>query len=216
MNLPLSKLHHVTPDQACAHPNWDMGRKISVDSATMMNKGLEFIEAKWLFGLESSDIEVVLHPQSIIHSMVQYIDGSVLAQMGNPDMRTPIAHALAFPDRVESGVSPLDFNQLSNFTFTEPEAERYPNLILAMQASNAGQYATTTLNAANEVAVDAFLQRKISFIQIAQVNEECLQQTSPHNLDTIEAVIESDNAARGLSLNIIGSLSQSSMKRVAS
>ena len=125
-------------------------------------------------------------------------------------------YALAFPDRVESGVSPLDFNQLSNFTFTEPEVDRYPNLILAMQASNAGQYATTTLNAANEVAVDAFLQRKISFIQIAQVNEECLQQTSPHNLDTIEAVIESDNAARGLSLNIIGSLSQSSMKRVAS
>jgi len=214
LNLPLSKLHHVTPDQACAHPNWDMGRKISVDSATMMNKGLEFIEAKWLFGLESSDIEVVLHPQSIIHSMVQYIDGSVLAQMGNPDMRTPIAHALAFPDRVESGVSPLDFNQLSNFTFTEPEAERYPNLILAMQASNAGQYATTTLNAANEVAVDAFLQRKISFIQIAQVNEECLQQTSPHNLDTIEAVIESDNAARRLGLNIIGNISQSSMQKV--
>jgi 1-deoxy-D-xylulose-5-phosphate reductoisomerase len=214
LNLPLSKLHHVTPDQACAHPNWDMGRKISVDSATMMNKGLEFIEAKWLFGLESSDIEVVLHPQSIIHSMVQYIDGSVLAQMGNPDMRTPIAHALAFPDRVESGVSPLDFNQLSNFTFTEPEAERYPNLILAMQASNAGQYATTTLNAANEVAVDAFLQGKIGFIQIAQVNEECLQQTSPHNLDTIEAVIESDNAARRLGLNIIGNISQSSMQKV--
>ena len=214
LTLPLSDLHHVTPDQACAHPNWDMGRKISVDSATMMNKGLEFIEAKWLFGLESSDIEVVLHPQSIIHSMVQYIDGSVLAQMGNPDMRTPIAHALAFPDRVESGVSPLDFNQLSNFTFTEPEAERYPNLILAMQASNAGQYATTTLNAANEVAVDAFLQGKIGFIQIAQVNEECLQQTSPHNLDTIEAVIESDNAARRLGLNIIGNISQSSMQKV--
>jgi len=214
LTLPLSELHHVTPDQACAHPNWDMGRKISVDSATMMNKGLEFIEAKWLFGLESSDIQVVLHPQSIIHSMVQYVDGSVLAQMGNPDMRTPIAHALAFPDRVESGVAPLDFNQLSNLTFTEPEAERYPNLILAMQASSAGQYATTTLNAANEVAVDAFLQGKIGFIQIAQVNEECLQQTSPHNLDTIEAVIESDNAARRLSLNIIGNLSQSSMQKV--
>jgi 1-deoxy-D-xylulose-5-phosphate reductoisomerase len=214
LTMPLSELHHVTPDQACAHPNWDMGRKISVDSATMMNKGLEFIEAKWLFGLESSDIQVVLHPQSIIHSMVQYIDGSVLAQMGNPDMRTPIAHALAFPDRVESGVSPLDFNELSNFTFTEPEAERYPNLILAMEASSAGQYATTTLNAANEVAVDAFLQGKINFIQIAQVNEECLQQTSPHNLNTIEAVIESDNSARRLSLNIIGSRSQPYIQRV--
>ena len=216
LSSPLSELHHVTPNQACAHPNWDMGRKISVDSATMMNKGLEFIEAKWLFGLESSDIQVVLHPQSIIHSMVQYLDGSVLAQMGNPDMRTPIAHALAFPDRIESGVAPLDFSQLANFTFTEPEAERYPNLILAMQASSAGQYATTTLNAANEVAVDAFLQGQIGFMQIAQVNQECLQQTSSHNLDTIEAVLESDNSARRLSLNIISNLSQASMQRVGS
>jgi 1-deoxy-D-xylulose-5-phosphate reductoisomerase len=216
LSSPLSELHHVTPDQACAHPNWDMGRKISVDSATMMNKGLEFIEAKWLFGLESSDIQVVLHPQSIIHSMVQYLDGSVLAQMGNPDMRTPIAHALAFPDRIESGVAPLDFNQLANFTFTEPEAERYPNLILAMQASSAGQYATTTLNAANEVAVDAFLQGQIGFLQIAQVNQECLQQTSSHNLDTIEAVLESDNSARRLSMNIINTLSQPSMQRFSS
>ena len=213
LTSPLSELSHVTPDQACAHPNWDMGRKISVDSATMMNKGLEFIEAKWLFGLESSDIQVVLHPQSIIHSMVQYRDGSVLAQMGNPDMRTPIAHALAFPDRIESGVSPLDFNHLANFTFTEPDAARYPNLILAMQASSAGQYATTTLNAANEVAVDAFLQGQIGFMQIAQVNEECLQQTSPHNLDTIEAVIESDNSARRVSMNIIANLRQPFMQR---
>ncbi|MFT4807952.1 MAG: 1-deoxy-D-xylulose-5-phosphate reductoisomerase [Glaciecola sp.] len=216
LSSPLSELHHVTPDQACAHPNWDMGRKISVDSATMMNKGLEFIEAKWLFGLESSDIQVVLHPQSIIHSMVQYLDGSVLAQMGNPDMRTPIAHALAFPDRIESGVAPLDFNQLANFTFTEPEAERYPNLILAMQASSAGQYATTTLNAANEVAVDAFLQGQIGFMQIAQVNQECLQQTSSHDLNSIEAVLESDNSARRLSINIIGNLSQPCIQRISS
>jgi len=214
LTSPLSDLHHVTPDQACAHPNWDMGRKISVDSATMMNKGLEFIEARWLFGLEASDIQVVLHPQSIIHSMVQYRDGSVIAQMGNPDMRTPIAHALAFPDRIESGVSPLDFNQLANFTFTEPEAERYPNLLLAMQASNAGQYATTTLNAANEMAVEAFLQGQIGFMQIAHVNEECLQLTSPHNLDTIEAVIASDDCARKLSMNIINEISQSSTQRV--
>ncbi len=213
LNIPLGELHHVTPNQACAHPNWDMGRKISVDSATMMNKGLEFIEARWLFGLEAYDIQVVLHPQSIIHSMVQYLDGSVLAQMGNPDMRTPIAHALAFPERIESGVSPLDFKQLANFSFTEPETERYPNLMLAMQASNAGQYATTALNAANEVAVNAFLQGEIGFMQIVQVNEECLQQTLPHNLDTIEAVIESDKSARRISMNIIGKLGQPSLQR---
>ena len=213
LNIPLGELQHVTPNQACAHPNWDMGRKISVDSATMMNKGLEFIEARWLFGLEASDIQVVLHPQSIIHSMVQYLDGSVLAQMGNPDMRTPIAHALAFPERIESGVPPLDFQQLANFSFTEPETERYPNLILAMQASNAGQYATTALNAANEVAVNAFLQGEIGFMQIVQVNEECLQQTLPHNLDTIEAVIESDKSARRTSMNIIGKLGQPSLQR---
>ena len=216
LTKPLNELHHVTPDQACAHPNWDMGRKISVDSATMMNKGLEFIEARWLFGLEASDIQVVLHPQSIIHSMVQYLDGSVLAQMGNPDMRTPIAHALAFPERITSGVSPLDFNQLANFTFIEPEADRYPNLTLAMQASIAGQYATTTLNAANEMAVDAFLQGKIGFMQIAQVNDECLQQTASHNLDTIEAVIKSDKSARRISVGIIDKLSQPSMQRIGS
>lgn len=216
LHIPLNELNEVTPDQACAHPNWDMGRKISVDSATMMNKGLEFIEAKWLFGLKSSDIDVVLHPQSIIHSMVQYRDGSVLAQMGNPDMRTPIAHALAFPERIESGVAPLDFKQLANFSFTEPDANRYPNLALAIQASEAGQYATTTLNAANEVAVDAFLQGQIGFMQIAQVNDECLQKTSSHDLDTIEAVLESDFNARRLSASIIEKLSQPSLQRVGS
>jgi 1-deoxy-D-xylulose-5-phosphate reductoisomerase len=213
LTTSLSDLKHVTPEQACAHPNWDMGRKISVDSATMMNKGLEFIEARWLFGLEASDIQVVLHPQSIIHSMVQYLDGSVLAQMGNPDMRTPIAHALAFPERIESGVGHLDFNQLASFTFTEPETERYPNLLLAIEASTTGQYATTTLNAANEIAVDAFLQGQIGFMQIARINEECLQQTTSHKLDTIEAVLESDQSARRLSMNIIGKLSQTSMHR---
>jgi 1-deoxy-D-xylulose-5-phosphate reductoisomerase len=213
LTSPLHELEHVTPDQACAHPNWVMGRKISVDSATMMNKGLEFIEARWLFGLEASDIQIVLHPQSIIHSMVQYVDGTVLAQMGNPDMRTPIAHALAFPNRIESGVSPLDFNQLANFTFTEPDAKRYPNLTLAVQASSAGQYATTTLNAANEAAVEAFLQGQIGFMQIAQVNEECLQQTPSHSLDTIEAVVESDHSARRLSMNIINKLRQIATQR---
>ena len=216
LTTPMNDLHQVTPDQACAHPNWDMGRKISVDSATMMNKGLEFIEARWLFGLEASDIQIVLHPQSIIHSMVQYLDGSVLAQMGNPDMRTPIAHALAFPDRIESGVSPLDFTQLANFSFTEPEAARYPNLVLAKQASTAGQYATTCLNAANEVAVEAFLQGQIGFMQIAQVNDQRLQQTSAHELDTIEAVLECDQSARRLSMAIIAQLNQSSVQRVVS
>ncbi|WP_339722267.1 1-deoxy-D-xylulose-5-phosphate reductoisomerase [uncultured Paraglaciecola sp.] len=216
LNTPIDDLHQVTPDQACAHPNWDMGRKISVDSATMMNKGLEFIEARWLFGLEATDIEVVLHPQSIIHSMVQYLDGSVIAQMGNPDMRTPIAHALAYPERIESGVPPLDFKQLADFSFTEPEIARYPNLELAMQASNAGQYATTTLNAANEVAVAAFLQGQIGFMQIAQVNNECLQQTSTHNLESIEAVLESDKTARRLSASIIDNLSRTELQKVGS
>lgn len=215
LNTPLAELASVTPVQACAHPNWDMGRKISVDSATMMNKGLEFIEARYLFGLEAEDIQVVLHPQSIIHSMVQYVDGSVLAQMGNPDMRTPIAHALAYPQRIDSGVKPLDFNILANFSFTEPESERYPNLALAIQASEAGQYATTVLNAANEISVEAFLQGQIGFSQIAQVNNECLQQTAPHTLDSIEAVIESDNQGRMCTQNIIQQLNSSSLREVS-
>lgn len=216
LNTSLTDLYKVTPDQACAHPNWDMGRKISVDSATMMNKGLEFIEARYLFGLKTSDIQIVLHPQSIIHSMVQYLDGSVLAQMGNPDMRTPIAHALAYPERIDSGVSSLDFTQLANFSFTEPEAQRYPNLSLAIQAGEAGQYATTALNAANEVAVEAFLQEKIGFMQIAEINNECLQQTPAHNLDSIEAVIDSDLNARRLSVEIIAKLGQPELQRVSS
>ena len=200
---PLAELSRVTPAQACAHPNWDMGQKISVDSATMMNKGLEFIEARWLFGLQSSDIQVVLHPQSIIHSMVQYCDGSVLAQMGNPDMRTPIAHGLAFPNRIESGVKPLDFQTVSNFTFNLPEPERYPNLYLAIDASNAGQYATTALNAANEVAVAAFLAGQIGFTQIAQVNEQCVTQTNGCQLDDIDAIVAWDLECRNAAQQII-------------
>ncbi|MEH6711315.1 MAG: 1-deoxy-D-xylulose-5-phosphate reductoisomerase, partial [Paraglaciecola polaris] len=200
---PLAELSRVTPAQACAHPNWDMGQKISVDSATMMNKGLEFIEARWLFGLQSSDIQVVLHPQSIIHSMVQYCDGSVLAQMGNPDMRTPIAHGLAFPNRIESGVKPLDFQTVSNFTFNLPEPERYPNLYLAIDASNAGQYATTALNAANEVAVAAFLAGQIGFTQIAQVNEQCVTQMNGCQLDDIDAIVAWDLECRNAAQQII-------------
>jgi 1-deoxy-D-xylulose-5-phosphate reductoisomerase len=208
LSTPLDELALMTPNQACAHPNWDMGRKISVDSATMMNKGLEFIEARWLFGLESKDIQVVLHPQSIIHSMVQYKDGSVLAQMGNPDMRTPIAHCLAFPDRIESGVKALDFKNLADFSFTQADPVRYPNLHLAMQASMAGQYATTALNAANEIAVEAFLSKRISFTQIAEVNQECLQQIEPHALDSIEAVIQSDQLARLCAVGITDKLAR--------
>lgn len=194
----------ITPDQACAHPNWTMGRKISVDSASMMNKGLEFIEAKWLFGLKESDIEVVIHPQSTIHSMVQYVDGSVIAQLGNPDMRTPIAYGLSFPDRIESGVAPLDFSSLADFSFTKPEKQRYPNLYLAIEACKQGQSSTTVLNAANEVAVQAFLDDKISFLDIAIINQETLQQLEQIELDSIAQVIEHDGLARRTANTILG------------
>ena len=186
----------ITPAQACAHPNWDMGQKISVDSATMMNKGLEFIEARWLFGLDNDDIEIVLHPQSTIHSMVQYVDGSVIAQMGEPDMRTPIAHALAFPQRISSGVAPLDFSQLRDFTFSTPCPQRYPNLYLALAAAKRGQSACTALNACNEIAVAAFLAGQIGFTQIAQLNAQVLAEHIDISLTSIPAVIECDELAR--------------------
>ncbi|WNC67229.1 1-deoxy-D-xylulose-5-phosphate reductoisomerase [Thalassotalea nanhaiensis] len=194
--LPLEQFADITPQQACAHPNWDMGRKISVDSATMMNKGLEFIEAKWLFNLEPEDIQVVLHPQSTIHSMVQYKDGSVLAQMGNPDMRTPIAHALAFPQRIASGVEPFDFFNCKNFEFAQADFERYPNLELAINACKAGQGACTALNAANEIAVEAFLNNDISFVEIAKVNKVVMNQFINININTIDDVTDLDNKAR--------------------
>jgi 1-deoxy-D-xylulose-5-phosphate reductoisomerase len=186
----------ITPAQACAHPNWDMGQKISVDSATMMNTGLEFIEARWLFGLDNDDIEIVLHPQSTIHSMVQYVDGSVIAQMGEPDMRTPIAHALAFPQRISSGVAPLDFSQLRDFTFSTPCPQRYPNLYLALAAAKRGQSACTALNACNEIAVAAFLAGQIGFTQIAQLNAQVLAEHIDISLTSIPAVIECDELAR--------------------
>ncbi len=154
---PLRDLVSMTPDQACRHPNWSMGRKISVDSATMMNKGLEYIEARWLFNASASQMEVLIHPQSVIHSMVRYQDGSVLAQLGEPDMRTPIAHTMAWPERVTSGVKPVDFCKLSALTFSAPDYQRYPCLKLAMDAFEQGQAATTALNAANEITVAAFL-----------------------------------------------------------
>ena len=191
-------LEHVTPAQACAHPNWDMGRKISVDSATMMNKGLEFIEAKWLFNIDAEDIQVVLHPQSTIHSMVQYKDGSVIAQMGNPDMRTPIAHCLAYPKRIKSGVSPLNFAEIADFSFTTPDDTRYPNLKLAIEACDAGQYATTALNAANEIAVEAFLSGAIRFTDIEKLNRAVVEQIKPANLGDLEQVLAVDRSARTL------------------
>nr|WP_136251639.1 1-deoxy-D-xylulose-5-phosphate reductoisomerase [Ningiella ruwaisensis] len=190
------ELENVTPDQACAHPNWDMGRKISVDSASMMNKGLEFIEAKWLFGVNEQDIKVVIHPQSTIHSMVQYRDGSVLAQLGNPDMRTPIAHALAFPQRIESGVDALDFFALADFSFEKPEKDRFPNLFLAMEASALGQAATTALNAANEIAVDAFLTGKLKFTDIYKINAQVVERAHNVTLARLEDILAHDEACR--------------------
>ena len=192
----LSELQEVTPDQACAHPNWEMGRKISVDSATMMNKGLEFIEAKWLFNVEADDIQVVLHPQSTIHSMVQYKDGSVIAQMGNPDMRTPIAHALAFPERIDAGVEPLDFFNTPSFDFEQPDFERYPNLKLAIEACKQGQGACTALNAANEVAVDAFLNNQIKFTDIYKINETSVKKFVSERVANINEVLSLDKLAR--------------------
>jgi 1-deoxy-D-xylulose-5-phosphate reductoisomerase len=174
LNTPCEALTAVTPEQACAHPNWDMGRKISVDSATMMNKGLELIEACWLFGTGPERVQVVVHPQSVIHSLVQYVDGSVLAQLGNPDMRTPIAHALGWPERLVSGVPPLDLFAVGRLDFEPPDLERFPCLGLAIAAAASGGTAPAVLNAANEIAVDAFLGGRIGFMAIADVVDETL------------------------------------------
>jgi 1-deoxy-D-xylulose-5-phosphate reductoisomerase len=196
LTTALTEFDSITPAQAVAHPNWSMGHKISVDSATMMNKGLEFIEARWLFNCQAADIDVVIHPQSIIHSMVQYTDGSVLAQLGQPDMRTPIAHALAFPKRIASPVAPLSFKQMRDFTFTEPDKARYPNLYLAMAACGFGQGATTALNATNELAVAAFLAQKIRFTDIARVNEQGLEHFADFRVSTLDDILALDNEAR--------------------
>ncbi|MCC9000993.1 MAG: 1-deoxy-D-xylulose-5-phosphate reductoisomerase, partial [Candidatus Contendobacter sp.] len=193
---PLEFLSNVTPDQACAHPNWRMGRKISVDSATMMNKGLEVIEAHWLFGAPPARIEVVVHPQSVIHSMVEYEDGSVLAQLGNPDMRTPIAHALAWPQRLASGVAFLDFTRLAPLEFQAPDLARFPSLRLAFAALEAGGTAPTILNAANEVAVQAFLEQRIRFTAIATIVRHALEQVSKRAAASLEAILDADALAR--------------------
>ncbi len=199
----LSSFEEITPAEAIAHPNWSMGQKISVDSATMMNKGLEFIEAKWLFNATPNDIEVVIHPQSIIHSMVQYTDGSVLAQMGQPDMRTPIAHAMAFPERIGSGVAPLDFASMRDFSFLSPDAKRYPNLFLAIEACRIGQGATTAINAANEVAVAAFIAEQIGFMDIYRVNQHVFDALHTENPTSLDCILALDEKARVLANHFI-------------
>ncbi|WP_339671387.1 1-deoxy-D-xylulose-5-phosphate reductoisomerase [Dasania marina] len=195
---PLEQLAAVTPDQACAHPNWSMGRKISVDSATMMNKGLEFIEACWLFNAQPEDIEIVIHPQSIIHSMVEYVDGSVLAQLGNPDMRTPIAHALAWPERIASGVPSLDIITTATLDFEAPDYQRFPCLGLAAQAVKTGKTAMVVLNAANEVAVEAFLNQQIRFTDIPVIIRSVLASAQLVEPSTLAVVQLADQQARDL------------------
>jgi len=203
---PVDDLHRVTPDEACAHPNWSMGRKISVDSATMMNKGLEFIEACLLFNAQPGQIEVVVHPQSIVHSMVQYRDGSLLAQMGNPDMRTPIAHALAFPERIDSGVAALDLISQGRLDFEAPDMARFPCLRLAREAMDAGGSAPTVLNAANEIAVDAFLHGRLAFTSIPAVIEWVMKMAEPVELTDLDAVETADRNARALTRQVLGAL----------
>ncbi|SAL04005.1 1-deoxy-D-xylulose 5-phosphate reductoisomerase [Caballeronia calidae] len=202
-------LVNVTPEEAVKHPNWAMGRKISVDSATMMNKGLEVIEAHWLFDLPGSRIEVLIHPQSVIHSMVAYADGSVLAQLGNPDMRTPIAHALAYPDRVDSGVAPLDLAQIASLTFEKPDFARFPCLALAIQALEAGGIASAALNAANEIAVEAFLERRIGFMAIGGVVERVLSALPNTSAASLDDVLAADANARRLASRFVAELTAS-------
>ncbi len=201
--LPIEQLETVTPAQACAHPNWEMGRKISVDSATMMNKGLEVIEAHWLFQASADEIQVVLHPQSIIHSLVEYVDGSVLAQLGNPDMRTPIAHALAWPGRIESGVDRLDLFDVARLDFDRPDLVRYPCLKLAYQAIHEGGTASVILNAANEVAVAAFLSERLTFTDIARVVDETLQRMPVERVDELDALLAIDDQVRAIAEQVV-------------
>ena len=196
LNTDLSTFDSITPEQAVKHPNWSMGRKISVDSASMMNKGLELIEAHWLFNCPPEKLEVVIHPQSVIHSMVRYRDGSVLAQLGNPDMRTPIAYCLGLPERIDSGVGELDFGALSALTFQKPDFDRFPCLKLAYHAMNAGGAAPCVLNAANEVAVAAFLDKRIKFTDIAKVVVHCLAQDFSDGRHDIEGLLAQDAQTR--------------------
>lgn len=200
----IETLAAVTPEEAVAHPNWVMGRKISVDSATMMNKGLEVIEARWLFNARPDQIDVVIHPQSIIHSMVEYLDGSVLAQLSNPDMRTPIAHALAYPDRVEAGVNWLDLAAIGTLTFETPDLRRFPCLSLAYQALAAGGAATAVLNAANEEAVAAFLDHRLSYLGIAETLDRVMQRLADLPATSLDDLTAADAAARSIARELIG------------
>jgi 1-deoxy-D-xylulose-5-phosphate reductoisomerase len=205
-NTPLDQLSNITPDQACAHPNWVMGRKISVDSATMMNKGLEVIEAFWLFGLPLEKIKVLIHPQSVVHSMVRYRDGSVLAQLGQPDMRTPIAYGLAWPDRIAAGVAPLSLTQMANLSFSEPDLSRFPCLSLAFSAAQSGGTAPAVLNAANEIAVAAFLDGGLPYLQIPVVVEKTLNAITTGNADSLDAILQADVQARAVARDFIRAL----------
>lgn len=203
LDTPLQQMAGITPQQACKHPNWEMGRKISVDSATLMNKGLELIEARWLFAAEPWQLEVVVHPQSIIHSMVAYRDGSVLAQLGTPDMRTPIAHVLAWPDRMESGVQPLDLAAMGNLSFRQPDLQRFPCLALAFAALQDGASAPVTLNAANEVAVQCFLDSRLRFDQIATIVSRVLERAGSGVVNSLADVKQLDLAARAYAMEEI-------------
>jgi len=206
LRTPLERFARVTPDEACAHPNWVMGRKISVDSATMMNKGLEIIEACVLFNARPSQVEVVIHPQSVIHSMVEYVDGSVLAQLGNPDMRTPIAHALGYPERIQSGVRSLNFFEIGALNFEAPDPLRFPCLRLAQSALQAGESGPVALNAANEVAVESFLRGGLSFDRIPDVIEEVLTRIPATGLADLAQVLELDREARALARRLASAL----------
>ena len=203
LDRDVATLYQVTPEQAIAHPNWSMGRKISVDSATMMNKGLEVIEAHWLFGAAPSQIDVVIHPQSVIHSMVSYADGSVLAQLGNPDMRTPIAHALAYPDRIESGVDSIDLTKIAQLNFRPPDYQRFPCLKLAFDALCAGGSAAAVLNAANERAVEAFLDRQIGFRRISELIDTVLNRMPAEPVIDLDSVLAKDRSARLLATELL-------------
>ncbi len=203
LNRERDSLLNITPDQACNHPNWDMGRKISVDSATLMNKGLEVIEARWLFNARPDQIDVIVHPQSIVHSMVAYLDGSVLAQLGMPDMRTPIAYALAWPDRVEAGVKRLNLTEIHKLEFYPPDLESFPGLALAFQVLEAGDNAPVIFNAANEIAVEAFLQERIGFLQIPTIVSAALDVCETGKIDGLDEILEYDRLARETTSRLI-------------
>jgi len=205
LNTPLEKLSSVTPAEACNHPNWKMGKKISVDSATMMNKGLEVIEANFLFGLASNQIEVIVHPQSIVHSFVHFDDGSVLSQLGLPDMRSAISYAMSYPGRLHSGVKQLDLTKEAALEFHPPDMKKFKCLELAYKALSEGKSAPGTLNAANEVAVDAFLNNRVGFLDIPKIIEKTLNEAPSQNLDTLEGVVENDQLSRQIALSFVGS-----------